>query len=169
MVDETDVTFSEYVPQYDARLLAYANDASGFYVHGPGVEGEDNSYKMAQPLLDDFLASLDRRVAGGKTAAVFRLAHGETTMPFEALIKAPGSEKQAPADTGYTYANNPWRGDVAGKLAGNVEWAAYKNAAGKVLVTMRLNEEPVRFNSSCVPSTESPFFYTVLSLKTCLR
>jgi hypothetical protein len=117
-------------------------------------------------VLDDFFTALDRRIAGGSTAAVFRLAHGEVTMPFAALIKLPGSEQQA--SRAFSYGSNPWRGSVAGRLGGNIEWAAYRNAAGEVLVTMRHNEQPVQFNASCTPSAAGAYFYRLDQLKKCL-
>ena len=166
MAGDTSVTFAEYVPVSAARYLAEATDVSNFYRFGPGVTGQTSSYKRARPVLKDFFSALDKRIAGGSTAAVFRLAHGEVTMPFAALIKAPGSQQQSP---GYwSYGSNPWRGFVAGRLAGNIEWAAYRNAAGEALVTMRYNEQPVQFNASCTPSAQSPYFYRVAELKRCL-
>lgn len=166
MAGDTSVTFAEYVPVSAARYLAEATDVSNFYRFGPGVTGQTSSYKQARPVLKDFFSALDKRIAGGSTAAVFRLAHGEVTMPFAALIKAPGSHQQSP---GYwSYGSNPWRGFVAGRLAGNIEWAAYRNATGEALVTMRYNEQPVQFNASCTPSAQSPYFYRVAELKRCL-
>lgn len=166
MAGDTRVTFADLVPLAAARGLAEATDASNFYRFGPGVAGQSGSYQQARPVLKDFFAALDERIGGGRTAAVFRLAHGETTMPFAALIKAPGSQRQA--TRAYSYASNPWRGFVAGRLAGNLEWAAYRNATGEVLVTMRYNEQPVQFNASCTPSATSPYFYRVSQLKSCL-
>jgi len=163
---DTEVTFADYVPLDDARVLGYARDALNFYTFGPGVAGESGTYEDAEPLLDDFFAELDERIDGGSSAAVFRYAHGETTMPFAALIKAPGSQTQVPAGEVYTYADNPWRGYVAGRLAGNIEWAAYRDKAGKVLVTMRQNELPVPFHEGCEPSV--PYFYTPAELERCL-
>ena len=166
MQGDTDVTFSRYVPLADARVLGFAKDAQNFYRYGPGVAGQSGSYRQARPVLEDFFAQLDKRIAGDDTAAVFRLAHGETTMPFAALIRLPGSAKQA--STPYSYDDNPWRGYVAGRMAGNIEWAAYRNAAGTVLVTVRYNEQPVRMNDSCTPSKLDPYFYSVAELKRCL-
>ncbi len=143
MQSDTDVTFEKYVPLDLAKALAYVIDAQNFYGFGPGIAGQDFSYRAAKPILDDFFDELDKRIKGGSTAAVFRPAHGETTMPFAALLQLPGSEKQAAKGEVYTYDNNPWRGSVAGRLAGNVEWVAYRNAAKDVLVTMRYNEQPV--------------------------
>ena len=168
MSRDTRVTFADYVPISAARGLAEAVDARNFYRFGPGVAGESSSYKQARPVLKDFFSALDRRIAGGRTAAVFRHAHGEVTMPFAALIEAPGSQQQARRARTYSYGTNPWRGFKAGRLAGNLEWAAYRNASGQVLVTMRYNEQPVRFNASCQPSAAGRYFYRVAELKSCL-
>jgi hypothetical protein len=168
MARDTRVTFADYVPVSAAKHLAEATDASNFYRFGPGVAGQRTSFKQAQPVLDDFFDALDARIAGGSTSAVFRLAHGEVTMPFAALIELPRSDRQASAGKAFSYGSNPWRGFVAGRLAGNVEWAAYRNASGDVLVTMRYNEQPVQFNDSCTPSATSPYFYRVSQLKSCL-
>ncbi|NRQ50449.1 histidine-type phosphatase [Aeromicrobium stalagmiti] len=166
MAADTDVTFEPYVPLRDAKVLAYAVDAKNFYQYGPGVAGEDSSYRAARLLLDDFFAALDDRLAGGDTAAVFRLAHGETTMPFAALIDLPGSQEQAPAGSVYTYDDNDWRGFVAGRLGGNIEWAAYASRSGKALVTVRYNEQPVKLASGCRATT--PYFYRPAELRRCL-
>lgn len=168
MKGETPVTFSRYVPLDDAKVLGSAKDAQNFYRYGPGVEGEASSYRQARPVLADFFNQLDARIAGGDTAAVFRLGHGETTMPFAALTKMPRSQEQATVRAPYSYSNNAWRGYVAGRMAGNIEWAAYRNASGKVLVTIRYNEQPVRLHSSCTASALDSYFYRVSSLKRCL-
>lgn len=166
MQGDTDVTFEKYVPLELAKVMAYAIDAQNFYGFGPGIAGQDFSYRAAKPILDDFFGELDKRIKGGSTAAVFRPAHGETTMPFAALLRLPGSEKQAASGEVYTYANNPWRGSVAGRLAGNIEWVAYRNAAKDVLVTMRYNEQSVEFRSGC--KAAQPFFYEIAELTRCL-
>lgn len=167
LVKDTDVTFEEYVPLEYAKVLAYAIDAQNFYGFGPGIAGgQDNSYRAAKPVLADFFSELDKRIDGGSTAAVFRPAHGETIMPFAALIGLPGSEQQSTTGEVYTYDNNPWRGSVAGRLGGNIEWAAYRNEANDVLVTMRYNEQPVEFRSGC--NATRPYFYEVAELKRCL-
>lgn len=169
MKGHTAVTFSRYVPRRDARVMAELIDARNFYRYGPGVAGERKSFRQADPILDDFFDTLDKRIAGGSTAAVFRHAHGEVTMPFAARIKAPGSTRGAKAGSAYSYQRNPWRGKVAGLLAGSIEWAAYRDARGQVLVTMRQNERPVAFDAGCRPSVRGTLFYTLGELKRCLR
>ena len=66
------------------------------------MKGETNTYEDARPLLEDFFKTLDARIAGSSTAVVYRFAHGETTMPFAALIKAPGSDVQVPEGERFT-------------------------------------------------------------------
>ncbi len=164
----TGVTFANYFSLSDALTMGYVKDTENFYRYGPGVAGQTHSYAQARPLLTDFFTRLEDRIGGGNIAAVFRHGHGETTMPFAALIKAPGSEKQVAAKSNYTRSGNPWRGHVAGIPAGSIEWVAYKNAAGRVLVTMRYNEKPVDFKAGCDADSGNPHFYTVDELRTCL-
>jgi hypothetical protein len=166
MVEDTDVTFADYVAPADAAVLEEASDARIFYSYGPGVAGQDSSYAGARPLLADFLDALDDRLAGGSTAAVFRLAHGETTMPFAALMRLPGSDEQAPAGTPFSYATNPWRGRIAGGLATNIEWTVFRSRSGQALVTVRHNEKPVRLADRCRESV--PYFYRPAELRRCL-
>ena len=168
MAKETNITFARYVPAEDREPLSYATDVETFYQYGPGVEGETNTVDKARPLLADFFTRLDLRMGGSSTAVVYRLAHGETTMPFAALIKAPGSDEQVPEGERFTRQSNTWRGAIAGQLAGNIEWAAYRNDDDRVLVTMRYNETPVPFNDSCKPSAEDDYFYELAELKRCL-
>ncbi len=163
----TAINFEKYVSLADAKQLGYMKDTENFYRFGPGVKYQDNSYIKSKFVLNDFFAKLDARIAGGKTAAVFRHGHGETTMPFAALIAARGSDVQVPAASFFTY-TNPWRGYIAGRPAGNIEWVAYRNAANNVVVTMRYNEEPIQFRTQCAPTEPGGYFYTVATLKSCL-
>ena len=166
--EETTINFNRYVPEADRAAMSYATDVRTFYRYGPGVKGETNTFEDARPVLKDFFERLDRRIDGGSTAAVFRVAHGETTMPFAALIKAPRSQEQTPRGEPYDRDTNPWLGSYAGRLSGNIEWTAVRNKDRKVLVTMRVHEVPVKFHSGCEPYKEGSWFYTVPELKSCL-
>lgn len=168
MRDDTRVTFADYVPLSAAKKLAEVKDAQSFYRYGPGVAGERSSFKQADPILDDFFDRLDQRAKGGRTAAVFRHSHGEVTMPVAAQMRLPRSQTQAKA--AFSYGSNPWRGYVVGRMAGNIEWAAYRNSAGSVLVTLRYNEQPVKLAGACQPSdVGNGYFYRVSQLKKCFR
>ena len=67
--------FDQYfadVPAEEGDVFAWILDMEDFYEKGPSYAGQDETYRIAQPLLDDFFASIDERVAGGDTAATFR-------------------------------------------------------------------------------------------------
>lgn len=167
------------------ETFAWILDAEDFYEKGPSVAGQTETYRIAQPLLDDFFNSIDDRVAdGGTTAATFRFAHAETIIPFAALIKAPGSEEQIPQDKIYDpldllgdqgYQSN-WYGESVTPMAANIQWdVATKDGkdpkTGKAytpLVRMLYNETEVPFNASCTPVAEGSTWYKESELKSCL-
>ena len=169
LVAETDVTFKEYVDPADAEILGQEQTAEKFYRYGAGIRGEDNSYRGAKPLLKDFMKRLQQRVDGGKTAAVFRQGHGETVMPFTALTQLRSANQQEPKGGLYGDETNPFRGWKSGAIAGSIEWAAYRNEAGKVLLTLRFNEEPSRFSKACEPTEPDGPFYTLEEIKSCIN
>ena len=187
--------FDQYfadVPAEEGDVFAWILDMEDFYEKGPSYAGQDETYRIAQPLLDDFFASIDERVAGGDTAATFRFAHAETIMPFAALIGAPGSTQQAPAvvepqsvDDVYNYNKNEWRGETVTPMAANIQWdVATRDGidpeTGKAytpLIRMLYNEEEVAFGgtntltrglSSCTPVAEGSTWYKESELKGCL-
>jgi hypothetical protein len=169
MAAETDVTFEQYVDPADAEILGQKETAEKFYRYGPGIRGEDQTYLGARPLLNDFMKRLQERVDGGKTAAVFRHAHGETVMPFTALTQLRSANQQEPKGGLYGDEFNPFRGWKSGLIAGSVEWAAYRNEAGKILLTLRFNEEPSRFSKACKPTEPNGPFYTLAEIKRCIN
>ena len=168
MIQDTRIDFTPYVTTKSIKVLSSVRDAESFYKYGPGVSGEDNTFGGADFLLDNFFKSLDNRIAGGSTAAVFRVAHGETTMPFIAYLRIKGSEKQADRNAPFSYDNNPWRGQDMGRMAGNVEWVAYQNDADDVIVTIRLNEQPTTL-VGCETLDGTKYFYDLDELKDCLK
>ena len=176
----------------DGDVFAWILDMEDFYEKGPSYAGQNETYRIAQPLLDDFFASIDERVAGGDTAATFRFAHAETIMPFAALIGAPGSTQQAPAVENpqsvadvYNYQDNKWRGESVTPMAANIQWdVATRDGidpkTGKAytpLIRMLYNETEVAFGgtntltrrlSSCTPVAEGSTWYKESELKSCL-
>ncbi|KAB1654087.1 histidine phosphatase family protein [Pseudoclavibacter chungangensis] len=167
----------------DTEWFAYLLDTEDFYEKGPSLSGHDETYRIAQPLLDDFFVSIDERAAGGSNAAVYRFAHAETIIPFAALLKLPGSTQQAPdiasptseADV-FDYGNNEWRGETVTPMAQNVQWdvatrAGVDPATGDAftpLVRMLYNEKEIAFNDSCTPVAAGSNWYKQSELESCL-
>ena len=170
MRPHTNVTFKEYVDNADGEVMSEEQTGELLYRHGPGIRDETTTYSRARPLLNDFMKRLQERVDGGKTAAVFRHSHGETVMPFTVLTQLRSANQQEPKGGLYTENSNPWRSYRSGLIGGNIEWAAYRNKRGKILLTLRFNEEPSRFSKACKP-TDPPDgpFYTLREIKSCIN
>jgi hypothetical protein len=166
---ETGVTFEEYVDEADAEVMSEEQSAEDFYRHGAGIRGEDVSYAGARPLLRDFMKRLNQRVRGGNTAAVFRTADGETMKKFTALTQLRSANQQEPEGGIFSKESNPWRAYISGPIAGSVEWVAYRNDQGKILLTLRLNEKPSRFSKACSPTEPDGPWYTLEEIRSCIN
>ncbi|MFT2711812.1 histidine-type phosphatase [Clavibacter sp. Sh2126] len=168
MADEVSVDFDRYVTSADAEWFAYLLDAEDFYSKGPAFQGSDITYRMATPLLDDFLDSMDARLAGSSTAATFRFAHAETIIPFAALLGLPGSTQQVTPEAPYDYATNAWRGETVTPMAANVQWDVYRAADGRAVVRMLYDERAIPFRAGCAPIAAGSLFYDVAEVRRCL-
>lgn len=167
----------------DAEWFAYLLDAEDFYEKGPSLAGHDETFSIAEPLLEDFLDSIADGTAEGGPAATFRFAHAETIIPFAALLGLPGSTQQAPAVAEptsdadvYSYANNEWRGEDVTMMAANIQWDIATREgvdpgtgeAWTPLVRMLYNEIEIPFNSSCTPVAEGSTWFKATDLASCL-
>lgn len=168
MADEVSVDFDRYITSADAEWFAYLLDAEDFYSKGPAFQGSDITYRMATPLLDDFLDSMDARLAGSSTAATFRFAHAETIIPIAALLGLPGSTQQVTPESPYAYATNAWRGETVTPMAANVQWDVYRAADGRAIVRMLDDEEAIPFRAGCTPVAAGSLFYDVAEVRRCL-
>ena len=160
--------FRPYIPDAQARLLAWANDAEDFYSKGPGAATDRPvTYKMATGLLVDFFDEAER---GSAThLASLRFAHAETIVPLAALLELPGSQTAAPAGQPFAYENNPWRGENVAPYASNIQWDSYRNARGTMLVRMLYNEQETDFKPACDGArfARGSHYYEVAALRSC--
>ncbi|MDI4634531.1 histidine-type phosphatase [Pelomonas sp. V22] len=162
---ELGFSFDRYLPEDVAVLLEEANDAEDFYVKGPGTREQDAvSYAMAEGLLADFLAAAERR-----DTARLRFTHAEILMPFVTLLGIQGLSEPLPAAQAYSHASSRWRARDAAPYAANVQWDSFRNAEGRVLVRMLLNEKETDFKPSCGAARQAPgsHFYELSGLKAC--
>ncbi|MBM7412672.1 hypothetical protein JOE38_002495 [Clavibacter michiganensis] len=170
MTEEVSVDFDRYFAGDDAdtEWFAYLLDAEDFYSKGPAFQGSDITYRMATPLLDDFLDSMDARLAGSSTAATFRFAHAETIIPFAALLGLPGSTQPVTPEAPYTYATNAWRGETVTPMAANVQWDVFRDASGRAIVRMLYDEKAIPFRAGCTPIAPGSLFYDTAEVRRCL-
>ena len=169
MADEHKIDFSEFVTPEDARALSIVSEAEDFYEKGPGFEGEDVTYRMADVLLRDMLDAVEGvRTGETRQAADFRFAHAEEIIPLAALLQLPGSSEQQETEDIFSYDTNEWRGADVAPMASNVQWDVYANADREVLVRMLYNEREIPFAFDCAPVQLGSTFYTDTELLDCL-
>lgn len=167
-IPELDIDLSSFVPEDQARVLEYFSDGEQFYEKGPGFKGEVATYGMAGALLDHFFDSIDQRLEGGDVSASFRFTHAEEIMPFAALLKINGSDRQAEADEVFSYENNTWRGSNVSPMGANIQWDVFSSDAGRPIVRMLYNERETKFYSDCVSVSGFEYFYELDELRRCL-
>jgi hypothetical protein len=170
--------FSRYLPEDVARRLAWISDAEDFYGKGPGLaELGSINHAMASQLLDDFF---DRVEEAGepappgtgttpRNAATFRFTHAEIIIPFASILGLDGVQVQASRDGLYRYEGNPWRGESVAPYAANIQWDAWRNAAGMTLIRMLYNERETPFKRECDHARLAPGspFYEFRKPKAC--
>lgn len=162
--------FDRFIDRGIAEHFAYVDDATTFYRKGPSFTGSTITFAMAKTLEDDFFDAVAAyRDGTGTDAARLRFAHAETLIPLAALMQLPGSEVQVPATDMFSYLHNPWRGAEVAPYAANLQWDAYRNAAGRVLIRMLYNEKETRFRSDCQPYAPGSYFYDFDELERCYR
>ncbi|NJC69614.1 histidine phosphatase family protein [Planosporangium thailandense] len=162
--------FDRYLDRGAAEHFAYVDDATTFYRKGPSFAGNTITYAMAEPLEDDFFQAVEAYRNGTSTdVARLRFAHAETVIPLAALMRLPGSEVQVPTSDTFSYRHNPWRGADVAPYAANMQWDAYRNAAGRMLIRMLYNEKETHFKADCKPYAPGSYYYDLDELKRCYQ
>ncbi len=172
MINEVPENMSKYFPTGTLPLFGYLSDAQDFYQKGPSITEEAPiTYQMSQALLDDFFHEADAIAAGNLShAAKLRFTHAEILIPFEEKLGLPSASLSVPSSQTYTWNTNPWRGEINGSLAANVQWDFFTDGA-TLLVKMFYNEKEMDFPANCesaryLPGTQS-HYYKYSGLKTC--
>jgi hypothetical protein len=103
-------------------------------------------------------------------------------VPFTSILGLKSIFVQLPKAETYTYGANspwngslvsptpsPWRDEIAGPMASNVQWEVYGNGNGLLLVKMLLNEQETDFTPACDGARHAPgsHFYDYVKLKSC--
>ncbi|MGL6236692.1 MAG: histidine-type phosphatase [Segniliparus sp.] len=160
MAVEGPFDLSSVVRPPDAGAFGFVSDGEDFIQKGPSLAGRDATFAMARPLLVDFL-----RQAREGTGSLFRFSHAEEVIPFLALLRVPGSDRQLPLGQQFSYAATGWYGFEQSPLGASVEWQVFRDGAGGAQVRMLLDGKPTRYGPSCVPATG--FFYALSELERC--
>ena len=167
MPDEGNWHMDRYISAHDADWFGYLDDVTSFYENGPAFSGDDITYKMANVLLDDMFTRLEAKRAGtSNLAAELRFTHAEEIFPLATLLQLPGSTKQLPDGTPFTYADDPFRGAEIAPMGANIQWDLFKKG-NSYLVRMLYNEKQTAFKASCTPIRKGSYFYDLTVLERC--
>lgn len=170
MAHEGQWQFAQFMPEKAAEWFAYLNDAEDFYQKGPAFKGQDITYRMAEPLVNDFFNSISQlATSSSPEAARLRFTHAEVVIPFVTYLQLPGSDKPASLLKAYRYSNNPWRGEQVSPMAANIQWDVYRDNQQHYLVRMLYNERETRFKTECQPVIANSFYYDFKELKRCYK
>ncbi len=167
MPDEGNWHMNKYISPSEAAWYGYLDDVVSFYENGPAFSGDTITYSMADVLLNDMFAKLDAiRNGSSDLVAELRFTHAEEIFPLATLLGLPGSTKQLPAGTEFSYANDPFRGTSVAPMAANVQWDLFKKG-NTYLVRTLYNEKQTAFKSSCAPVSKGSYFYNLSTLESC--
>jgi hypothetical protein len=167
MADEGHWTMDKYLTTQQESWFGYLDDVASFYENGPAFSGDDITYKMADVLLDDMFAQVQDKANGtSQLDAVLRFTHAEEIFPLATLLGLPGSTRQLPAGTEFSYANDPFRGADVAPMAANIQWDVFRDGS-TYLVRMLYNEKPTAFKDGCTPVTPGSTYYNLTELEHC--
>ncbi|HTW02324.1 MAG TPA: histidine-type phosphatase [Streptosporangiaceae bacterium] len=165
--DEGPWTLGRYLTPQQASCFGYLDDVDSFYENGPAFLGNDITYAMAGVLLDDMFAQIQAKADGtSQLIAVLRFTHAEEIFPLATLLGLPGSTKQEPVGTEYTYAGNPFRGANVAPMAANIQWDVFSDGS-TYLVRMLYNEKQTAFKAGCTPIAKGSYYYNLTELEQC--
>lgn len=172
MVNEVPINLGKYFPAGTLPQFGYVSDVQDFYQKGPSITEESPiTFQMSQALLDDFINEGSAIAAGNLAhAAKLRFTHAEIMIPFQEKLGLPTASVSVPAASNYTWATNPWRGEVNASLAQNIQWDFFTNGP-TLLVKMFYNEQESDFPPACefaryLAGTQS-HYYTFAGVKAC--
>jgi hypothetical protein len=123
----------------DLEWLDFRNGAADFLEKGPGFDSTGIQVKVAEPLLADFIKSLDKAVASPAAGdGILRFTHAEAIAPFAALMEIRGASTSVRSI--YRY-HDQWQAGNVIPLSANIQWILYTGNDGSHLVKVLMNEK----------------------------
>lgn len=160
MQKEGEWHFERYIHDSEALWFAYLKDAQDFYRKGPGFKSQTMTFQIAKILQDDFFNQVDEVISGvNNKVAKLRFTHAEIIIPWVMIMQIPGYCQAANPEEMYTYANNPWRGELVSPFAANIQWDVYKNDENRVIIRQLYNEKQIAFKTDCRPIAPKSLYY----------
>ncbi len=138
---ELGLTLYDMFTDDEIYALWQTQNLSQYLRKGPSAIGGELALSIAKPLLRDFLTTSQNAVQNRELSANLRFAHGEQIMPFAALL---GIEGASSSESDPDKVAEVWNDFQITSMAANIQWIFYRNAAGKVLIKILLNERETK-------------------------
>lgn len=101
--------------------------------------------RIAAPLLENIISSIDRAAAGNSQASVMlHFGHAETLMPLLSLIKLPGCFYLT---HNFDSVGRNWRDFNIVPMAANIQFILFRSDSGRLYLRIDLNEQPTPLSS----------------------
>lgn len=136
LVKEGAISLLPYFNKSDLEELNYLSNVESFYEKGIGFPDENITYKIASPLLIEFLRKIDRSIKENKNLIYLNFAHAETVAPFAVLTNLQ-SEIRAQE----TLPKNYYPEGNFVKMGSNIQWIVYSSNSDKHYIKILYNEK----------------------------
>lgn len=167
--DEAEIDFSPFIPEQHLAWFAYIDDAGSFYERGPSLADSDMTYRNAAAAVSAMIDNIQLAVDNERPyAGDFRFTHAQALMPLAAFLGIEGASQGVTVEHPYSYESNPWRASWVSPMAANVQWEAFSDRSGDVIVRMLHNEKEAAFSDSCKALPDYPYYYELDELSRCL-
>lgn len=144
---------SLFISADEIEPFVWEEDAVNYFAKGFAGEDHAISYRVACPLLADFIATADQAIAQPSQAPIanLRFAHAETIIPF--LVNLGLNREDTVDDMLHRPLQRKFRTSNVSPMAANVQWILYECEDNRYRVRMRHNEKDVAFP---IPGCEDP-------------
>ncbi len=158
-VDNLNINLLKYFDSEDLYNLWKGEDYTNYVRHGNSVDGKCAGPESAKNLLNDIITNADLALSGRRPNVDLRFGHDIFLMRLVAKMDVEGTND---AVKGIDEASRVWQSYRITPMAANLQLAYYRNADNETIVTIRLNERPVKVAGL---KEFSPGFYRWKNLK----
>lgn len=107
---------------------------------GPSGINNNIALTIAKPMLKNFLQTSLSAIENNNISANLRFAHGESIIPFAALL---GIKDASRIESDPLKVHQAWNDYKVSPMSANIQWIFYKNVQGEILVKILHNEREV--------------------------
>lgn len=142
-VDGLEAPILTYFDAEDLYNLWKGKNYQQYVRHGKSIDGKSAGPESAENLLKDIIDRTDDALAGNLPKVDLRFGHDVFLMRLLARMDVEGSNATA---QGIDEASRVWQDFRLTPMAANLQLVVFRNNAGDEIVTLRLNEQPIKIS-----------------------